>query len=461
MSAWFNPSAISAYTLARTSQINGLFTAVQVAFDKLPDPSLIQQNRIGYVVDAGTTNALAVAMPITLASYAAGICLRVKVLNSNTGPATINVDGLGAVAIKRADGSSLVGAELLAGSVVDLTYDGTVFRLPPVIVALTPGDIATITAGLAANYEPKITAGSSGQYWRYDKTWATLDKTAVGLSNVDNVADANKPISTAQQNALNLKLDISVGASTYFPLSGGAVTGNMTISGTLGVTGTLSAVNNATVGGTLGVTGTLTASGLVAAGSMTIGGAAVATQSFVTTSYAPLASPALTGNPTAPTPAPGDNDTSIATTAFVAALGALKADLASPTFTGNPAAPTQAAGDKSTKLATTAFVRTPGIQSVTSAATVTPTFADDQVNITAQAAALNLANPTGTAQDGAGIVIRIKDNGTARAITYGTQYRAFAASLPSTTIINKTLYLGMIYNAADTKWDVVSVIQEP
>ena len=32
---------------------------------------------------------------------------------------------------------------------------------------------------------------------------------------------------------------------------------------------------------------------------------------------APLASPALTGNPTAPTPAVDDNDTSIATTAFI------------------------------------------------------------------------------------------------------------------------------------------------
>lgn len=40
--------------------------------------------------------------------------------------------------------------------------------------------------------------------------------------------------------------------------------------------------------------------------------------------YAPLNSPAFTGNPTAPTPAPGDNDTSIATTAFVgAAIAAL------------------------------------------------------------------------------------------------------------------------------------------
>lgn len=46
---------------------------------------------------------------------------------------------------------------------------------------------------------------------------------------------------------------------------------------------------------------------------------------------ATLASPVFTGNPQAPTPALGDNDTSIATTAFVAA-GYLP--IASPTFTG-------------------------------------------------------------------------------------------------------------------------------
>lgn len=221
MSAWFNPSTISAYTLAKASQLNGLFQAVQVAFDKLPAPSLIQQNKIGYVVDTGAINALAVAMPITLTSYSAGICLRVKVLNTNTGASTINVDGLGAVAIKRSDGTALVGAELLAGSVIDLTYDGTVFRLPPVIVALTAGDIASITSGLAANYEPKIAAGLSSQYWRGDKIWATLDKAAVGLANVDNTSDANKPVSTAQQTQLDLKAN----------LAGAPFTGAVTITG--------------------------------------------------------------------------------------------------------------------------------------------------------------------------------------------------------------------------------------
>jgi len=99
---------------------------------------------------------------------------------------------------------------------------------------------------------------------------------------------------------------------------------------------------------------------------------------------APLASPVFTGNPTAPTPTAGDNDTSIATTAFVTAADAalqtsiktyvdnqdalkadityvnaqdaLKAPIASPTFTGDPKAPTPSAGDNDTTIATTAFV---------------------------------------------------------------------------------------------------------
>lgn len=107
--------------------------------------------------------------------------------------------------------------------------------------------------------------------------------------------------------------------------------------------------------------------------------------------YAPLASPALTGTPTAPTAEQGDSSTTLATTAFVnaailrligAAPGALdtleelanalgddpnfattmtnliaeKAPLDSPALTGTPTAPTPESGDSSTKIATTAFV---------------------------------------------------------------------------------------------------------
>lgn len=136
--------------------------------------------------------------------------------------------------------------------------------------------------------------------------------------------------------------------------------------------------------------------------------------------------------------------------------------LTSPALTGVPTAPTAANTTSTTQLATTAFVqqeKASVIQAVASAATVTPTFLNDQVNITALAVACQLLNPTGTAVE-KGIVVRIKDNGTARALTYDTQYRAIGVTLPSTTVLGKTLYLGMIYNSTDTKWDVVAVAQE-
>jgi len=50
--------------------------------------------------------------------------------------------------------------------------------------------------------------------------------------------------------------------------------------------------------------------------------------------YALLASPALTGTPTAPTATAAANTTQIATTEFVTTANALKANLANPTFTG-------------------------------------------------------------------------------------------------------------------------------
>ena len=101
-------------------------------------------------------------------------------------------------------------------------------------------------------------------------------------------------------------------------------------------------------------------------------------------------------------------------------------------------------------------VYTPNVQSVVSAATVTPNAdTDDEVVVTAQAEALTIANPTGTPSNGQAMIIRLLDNGTARAITFGSEYRAIGVTLPTTTVISKTIYLGIIYNSTDSKWDVI------
>ncbi len=71
-------------------------------------------------------------------------------------------------------------------------------------------------------------------------------------------------------------------------------------------------------------------------------------------------SPTFTGDPKAPTPALGDNDTSIATTKFVQREFA---KLDSPVFTGTPQAPTAPVGTATTQLATTDFVNATALSS--------------------------------------------------------------------------------------------------
>jgi hypothetical protein len=99
----------------------------------------------------------------------------------------------------------------------------------------------------------------------------------------------------------------------------------------------------------------------------------------------------------------------------------------------------------------------------TTASSPTPTpdaDAHDLYTITALAAAAELQNPSGTPTNGQALIVRIKDDGTARALTFDTAYRAVGATLPTTTVIGKTMYLGMIYNSADSKWDVLGVAEE-
>ncbi|MDD4111362.1 MAG: hypothetical protein PHS54_07505 [Clostridia bacterium] len=107
---------------------------------------------------------------------------------------------------------------------------------------------------------------------------------------------------------------------------------------------------------------------------------------------------------------------------------------------------------------------TPRVISAASYTTDTGTSLDvstcDQFEITAQAGALLFNAPGGTPLGGQKLIIRIKDNGTARALTYNAIFRAMGNELPSTTVVSKILYMGFIYNATDTKWDLVAVANE-
>lgn len=102
------------------------------------------------------------------------------------------------------------------------------------ISSTATGDVAATNvqaaiAELASEKQASIPVGTTLQYYRGDKVWATLDKAAVGLGNVDNTSDANKPISTAMQTALNDKSPLN----TTLADNAGSTTLPTTASGTL------------------------------------------------------------------------------------------------------------------------------------------------------------------------------------------------------------------------------------
>ena len=115
-------------------------------------------------------------------------------------------------------------------------------------------------------------------------------------------------------------------------------------------------------------------SGTISAPNYLVNGVQISSANLADGPFAPLDSPAFTGTPTVPTPDPTDDSNQIPTTHWINNKNYVDtttltqildepdlspyAKLDSPTFVGTPRAPTPAPGDISTKIATTAFAET-------------------------------------------------------------------------------------------------------
>ena len=196
-------------------------------------------------------------------------------------------------------------------------------------------DTATIrSTGLQFNIaSPYIGDSSNNEFLSFSTT-----ASAVNQINIANAATGTNPVISAIGN------DTNIGITLTPKGTGRTNIGQLALDGT---------------------TITTTAAELNFVGGVT---SAIQTQ---LNAKAPLASPALTGTPTAPTATALTNTTQIATTAFVLASSA---PLASPAFTGTPTAPTASVGTNTTQLSTTAFVKAE-IPSVLNASGSAPLYA--------------------------------------------------------------------------------------
>jgi hypothetical protein len=115
--------------VAQNSTTGGKTISVDTAI--IPTKAAIQSGASMLCSDAGSSDTYTATMTPTLTAYTTGMTCIFHAGTVNTGAATLNIDGLGAKAIKKANGTS----DPADGDIADegyypLTYDGTVFRLP-------------------------------------------------------------------------------------------------------------------------------------------------------------------------------------------------------------------------------------------------------------------------------------------------------------------------------------------
>ena len=103
---------------------------------------------------------------------------------------------------------------------------------------------------------------------------------------------------------------------------------------------------------------------------------------------------------------------------------------------------------------------TPRVNSVVSSATPSiNTDTTDEFIITALATAITSMSSglSGTPTEGQMLLVRIKDNGTARLISWGSSFiSSGVGSLPTTTVASKTHLVGFIYDGVAAKWACVA-----
>ena len=210
----------------------------------------------------GTANAIVLTPSPAITSYGGGVGYIFVASATNTGNTTINISGLGPITVYKdteVGQGGLSGGEIRIGSMCLARFDGTYLRLEDSqlgTAALQNSSLGT-PGGTVASVTGAIVAG---HFATFADTGGTLqDGGAPGQAAFKAVSDNTK--------------------------------------------GTVASVNGATVVGRI-------ATFVDTAGTVQDSGTAL-------TSLAPLANPTFTGDPKAPTPTQFDNDTSLATTAFV------------------------------------------------------------------------------------------------------------------------------------------------
>ena len=145
-----------------------------------------------YTNTTGSANAYVATFSPVIGGLGQGLPIRVKANFTNTGPATLNVSGLGAVPILKNGTLPLAAADIVSGNVFSAVYDGANFQLQSP-VANNPVSFASgVTSRTLGTTGTQTIAHGLGKAPKYVKLAASLNATgtisSVGTYNGTTMA---------------------------------------------------------------------------------------------------------------------------------------------------------------------------------------------------------------------------------------------------------------------------------
>lgn len=84
---------------------------------------------LAYAVDTGSANSYQISLNPPLQTLIVGMPIHFKALNTNTGPATLKINTLNPIPIKKNVNQDLQSQDILANEIVTVVYDGTNFQI--------------------------------------------------------------------------------------------------------------------------------------------------------------------------------------------------------------------------------------------------------------------------------------------------------------------------------------------
>jgi hypothetical protein len=187
---------------------------------------------LDYFIDANSTVNPSFGSSIVFEGATANDFETTLAITDPTADRTITFpDAAGTVALTSDISVTASSTNTFSNKSISLGSNTVTSTLAQLNTAISDADVATL-AGTETLTNKTLTSPAIN-------TPTGITKTDVGLANVDNTSDANKPVSTAAQTALDLKANLS--GPTF---TGTVSAANLTLSGDLTVNGTTTNINS-------------------------------------------------------------------------------------------------------------------------------------------------------------------------------------------------------------------------